>query len=497
MHRGHPARPARQAYREHPEHQAHQAHQAHAEHQGHQAAAVRPVPSARGRQASSRRGERHREAYPRADSARRARSAHQAPQGRQGRQEAGACPPPPDPYPDHPDHPGPQIRPGPGRTRAGWAHSRPPGYRAHPGRKAEAEACSRVARPAFPEHSAEAAAAPLHHADDAEAAPPCWSRRPRCHRRSERAAARASPDRPEAAYQDRRPKTKTGTSPAKNPRTRTEPRGHPVRPRPAPAGSRTTNRPDRTAEPEQSAGSEESGRSERPVCSRPYPRHPAPCHPPRERRARGRPPSAEAGCRPTSAPSWRPARTSAAPARRRSRSAAARTRSREVTRNGRHRRRRWCPSPPTAWPRRERQARTTHRNPDPRAPPPVSRAARSPTRRPGSGAARDHRPAQHRPNRNRNQHQHQHQHQHVSRTRAPKRPRHFRNPRNRSRIQLPNRLPNRPPADPRSPACPPPPGATPAATAGTTSGSDPPVPRVPAPRRRGCPYGRTPPRTGG
>lgn len=295
MHRGHPERPARRAYPEH------RARQARAAHPGRQAAAARPAPSGRGRRASSRRGERHREAYPRAGSARRARSAHRA------HREAVAHPPHPDPRPDHPGHPDPRTRPGRGTTRAGWAHSRPPGYRAHPGRKAAAEACSPVARPAFPAHPAEAAAAPLHHADDAEAAPPCWSRRPRCHRRSARAVARACPDRPEAAYRDRPPKTRTGKHPRKNPGTRTEPRDHPARPRPAPAGSRTTNlphRPDRTAEsaePERSAGSgksEEPGKSRSPVCSRPHPRHPAPCHPPPERRARGRPPSAEAGCRP-------------------------------------------------------------------------------------------------------------------------------------------------------------------------------------------------------
>ncbi|MDQ0581513.1 hypothetical protein QF030_003691 [Streptomyces rishiriensis] len=186
-HRGHPERPARRAHQEHPEPQARPAPAAR---RGHRAAAARPVPSGPGRPASSRHGEHRREACPRAGWARRARSAHQE---HQEHREAAALPL------DQPGQPDPGTPPGPGPTRAAWAHSHPPGFRAHPGRRAEAEACSPVAHPAFPARSAEAAAAPLPHGYGAAAAPPCWSRRPRCHRRSARGTARAYPDRPEAA----------------------------------------------------------------------------------------------------------------------------------------------------------------------------------------------------------------------------------------------------------------------------------------------------------
>ncbi|SHI20090.1 hypothetical protein SAMN05444521_5278 [Streptomyces sp. 3214.6] len=231
-HREHPGPAAHRGCPERPAHPAYPGHQEHPEGQAAGAAEARPAPRAapsdRGRRASSRRGGRHRGAYRQADSARRpARSAH--------REAAARCPRPL----LHPLHqvppvlpvlPVPPVRRGPGPTPAAWARTRPPGCRARPARTGEPQACCPAAHPAFPAHPEEAAAPLLSHGYDAEAAPPCWSRRRRCHRRSARAAAQAQPDRPEPTEHRRAADSRTTAHAATHPVTEAVTAAHPAHP---------------------------------------------------------------------------------------------------------------------------------------------------------------------------------------------------------------------------------------------------------------------------
>ncbi len=213
---------------------------------GHPEAAERqahPAPSGQGRKAPWRHGERRPEEYHRK---------HPASAGR----------------------PVPRNRRGRVPTQAGSAHSRPPAYPAYRARtagEAEEAAVHPPAHPASPAHPAEEAAAlprPARHA----AAQPCSSPRRRCPRRSARAAV---PAPPETAYRHQH-------HPAPGDTRTTAHQAHPAHP--IPADSRTTARAAACS----------------PAAHRAHPAHQ--CH-----RSPAPAPSAEAGCPPTSTPSWRPA----------------------------------------------------------------------------------------------------------------------------------------------------------------------------------------------
>lgn len=225
---GHPAAAAHQGRH------ACQACQAHPEARGAAEAEALPGPSDRGRPASWRHGEHRPEAYRRvhqADSRPPADSRHPAAAAHQEDQAAAAFRAPARPRPPRspPGHPDPRAPQGRVPTRAAWARNRPPEYPAP--RAPTAEASHPAAHPAPQGHPAEAAWSHPRPAHAPAAESPCWWRRPRCPRRSERAAARPYPARPTAAthWRDHR----------------NRPNQRDQQPRPPPADTRTAAHPAR------------------------------------------------------------------------------------------------------------------------------------------------------------------------------------------------------------------------------------------------------------